>query len=230
MKSFVHLICLLILTCIVVSRRQKSYKSRTVGPRGHRHHIFKNANPSKSRKTTQVTKIVTVSGDGKETVKKFNHHNNKLVNNWDFNQQNHHSKNHGQNHKIVKKFYNHGQAISDYDYPANQNWNQEIDNHNHPPNPYPNLANPNFNPHPPNPSPDPDPHNNYTPNSNFANPYPDGSFGPHPPNPPHDTHQQIFDVPYPPWLVPKFKEYTTKCCTTVNVSSSDQSNAVTRGT
>ena len=66
--------------------------------------------------------------------------------------------------------------------------------------------------------------------SNFANPYPDGSFGPHPPNPPPDTHQQIFDVPYPPWLVPKYKEYTTKCCTTMNVSSTDQSNAVTRGT
>ena len=201
MKSFVYLICLLILTCIVVSRRQKSYKSRTVGPRGHRHHIFKNANPSKSRKTTQVTKIVTVSGDGKETVKKFNHHDNQLINNWDSNQQNRHSNNHGQNHKIVKKFNNHGQAIDDYDYQSNQH-----------------------------------PHNNYPPNSNFANPYPYGSypsnptFGPHPPNPPPDTHQQMFDVPYPPWLVPKYKEYTTKCCTTVNVSSSDQSNAVTRGT
>ena len=175
-----------------------------------------------------MTKIVTVSGDGKETIKKFNHQDNQIISSGDWNQQNHQSKHHGQNDKIVKKFNNHGQAISDYDYPANQNWNQEIDNHNHPPNSYPNLANPNFNPHPPNPS--SDPHNNYKPNSNFANPYHDGSFGPHPPNPPPDTHQQIFDVPYPPWLVPKYKEYTTKCCTTMNVSSSDQSNAVARGT
>ena len=86
----------------------------------------------KNRKTTQVTKIVTVSDNGKETVKTFNHHNQK-INNGDWSQPNHPSINHHQNHKDVKKYSNHGQAISDYDYPANhpahnQNWKQKMNN------------------------------------------------------------------------------------------------------
>ena len=39
----------------------------------------------------QVTKIVTVSGDGNQTIKRLNHHDNQLINNWDSNQQNHQS-------------------------------------------------------------------------------------------------------------------------------------------
>ena len=111
--------CFLVLISIAESRRQKFVKSGKQRPRGHRHHIFKDVKPSsntKKRKTTQVTKIVTVSGDGKETVKKFNHHDNQLINIWDSNQQNRRSNNHGQNHKVVKKVSNHGQAIHDYDY------------------------------------------------------------------------------------------------------------------
>ena len=176
---------------------------------GHRHHIFKNVKQpkiSKNRKTTQVTKIVTVSDNGKETVKTFNHHNQK-INNGDWSQPNHPSINHHQNHKDVKKYSNHGQAISDYDYPANhpahnQNWNQDLNNH--PPNPYP----------------------------DFANPYPDGSsptnthFNPHHPHPPPDS---MYETPYHPWNLPKYEEYTTICCKTFNVSTSDTSNDVIRG-
>ena len=192
----------------VESRRRRFVRSRKLRPRGQRHHIFKNANSPKTsnrRKTTKVTKIVTVSDDGKETVKKFNHHDNQMLNNWNLPAPQ--SKNHRQNHKNVKKFSNHGQAIRDYDYqtnhyPHNPNGNQEINNH--PPNPYP----------------------------DFANPYPDGSypsnsnFNPHPPNPPPHP---IGEGPYPSWIAPKFKEYTTECCNTLNVSSSDTSNDVIRG-
>ena len=204
------------LISIVESNRQRFVISGKPRPRGHRHHIFKDVKPSsnsKKRKTTQVTKIVTVSGDGKETIKNFNHQDNQLINNWDSNQQNHQSNNHGQNHKVVKKFSNHGQAISDYDYPANhpahnQNWKQKMNNH--PPNPYPDSD----------------------------NPYPDGSFptNPHspnlpsrpfPPNPPPDP--QMFSVQLPPWNVPKYREYTTKCCTVINITSTDHSNEVEKG-
>ena len=192
----------------VESRRRRFVRSRKLRPRGQRHHIFKNANSPKTsnrRKTTKVTKIVTVSDDGKETVKKFNHHDNQMINNW--NQPAPQSKNHHQNHKDVKKFSNHGQPIRDYDYQTNHYpytpyGNQEINNN--PPNPY----------------------------SDFANPYPDGSypsnsnFNPHPPNPPPHP---IGEGPYPSWIAPKFKEYTTECCNTLNVSSSDTSNEIIRG-
>ena len=107
MKILIYFICFLVLISIVHSRRQRFGKSINLRPRGHRHHIFKNVKQPKisnNRKSTKVTKIVTVSDNGKETVKKFNHHDNQLINNWDSNQQNHQSNNHGQNHKIVKKF------------------------------------------------------------------------------------------------------------------------------
>ena len=210
--------------------RHKFYKSRRSGPRGQRHHIFKNdkpSNTSKNRKTTQVTKIVTVSGDGKETVKRFNHHDNQLINNQDFNQQNHQFANYDQNHNHLKKFNKHGQGNSDYDYQTNhhehnQNWKQEINPPMHNPNwrqRHPN-GHPDHHSHPPNPYPD------------FANPYPDGSyptnphFNPHPPNPPPHL---IGEGPYPPWIAPKYKEYTTECCNTLNVSSSDTSSNIVRG-
>ena len=96
MKILIYMGCLLVLISIAESRRQKFVKSGKQRPRGHRHHIFKNANPSntsKNRKTTQVTKIVTVSDNGKETVKTFNHHNQK-INNGDWSQPNHPSINH----------------------------------------------------------------------------------------------------------------------------------------
>ena len=204
MKILIYFICFLVLISTVHSRRQ----------RGHRHHIFNNVKPAKTsnkRKTTQVTKIVTVSDNGKETVKKFNHHNDKMINNWDSNQQNGQSVNHHQNQKHV----NRGQGIIDYDYQTNhhaqdQNWKQEMNNHNHPPNPYPDSD----------------------------NPYPDGSFptNPHspnlpsrpfPPNPPPDP--QMFSVQLPPWNVPKYREYTTKCCTVINITSTDHSNEVEKG-
>ena len=199
MNILIYIACFLILISIEVeSRRQRFVKSRKLRPRGQRHHLFKNVKSPKtsnSRKTTQVTKIVTVSDDGKETVKKFNHHDNQMINNW--NQPTPQSKNHHQNHKDVKKFSNHGQAIRDFDDQTNHYPHNPINNH--PPNPYP----------------------------DFANPYPDGSypfnsnFNPHPPMPP----------PHPigEWIAPKFKEYTTECCNTLNVSSSDTSNDVIRG-
>ena len=205
MKILIYMGCFLVLISIVESNRQRFVISGKPRPRGHRHHIFKDVKPSsnsKKRKTTQVTKIVTVSGDGKETIKNFNHQDNQLINNWDSNQQNHQSNNHGQNHKVVKKFSNHGQAISDYDNPANhpahnQNWKQEMNNHIHPPNPYPDGSyptNPHFNPHRPHP----------------------------PPNP-------MYETPYHPWNLPKNEEYTTQCCKTFNVSTSDTSNDIIRG-
>ena len=42
-------------------------------------------------------------------------------------------------------------------------------------------------------------------------------------NPDHDS--QV----YPPWYVPKDKEYVTQCCRTVNVSTSQISRAVVKG-
>ena len=101
MKILIYFICFLVLISTVHSLRQRFDKSRNLSPRGHRHHIFNNVNPAKTsnkRKTTQVTKIVTVSDNGKETVKTFNHHNQK-INNGDWSQPNHPSINHHQNHK-----------------------------------------------------------------------------------------------------------------------------------
>ena len=91
----------------------------------------------------------------------------------------------------------------------NPNWRQRHpnghpDHHSHPPNPYP----------------------------DFANPYPDGSyptnahFNPHPAYPPPDP---VNETPYHPWNLPKYEEYTTQCCKTFNVSTSDTSNDVVRG-
>ena len=201
MKILIYFICFLVLISTVHSLRQRFDKSRNLSPRGHRHHIFNNFKPAKTsnkRKTTQVTKIVTVSDNGKETVKKFNHHNDKMINNWDSNQQNGQSVNHHQNQKHV----NRGQGIIDYDYQTNhhahnQNWKQEMNNHIHPPNPYPDGSyptNPHFNPHRPHP----------------------------PPNP-------MYETPYHPWNLPKNEEYTTQCCKTFNVSTSDTSNDIIRG-
>ena len=204
MKILIYMGCLLVLISIAESRRQKFVKSGKQRPRGHRHHIFKNANPSKTsknRKTTQVTKIVTVSDNGKETVKTFNHHNQK-INNGDWNPPNHPSINHHQNHKDVKKYSNYDQTIHDYDHqtdhnPHNQNWVQEIDIH--PPNPYPDRSYPTntyFNPHHAHPHPPPD---------------------------------SMYETPYHPWNLPKNEEYTTQCCKTFNVSTSDTSNDIIRG-
>ena len=70
----------------------------------------------------------------------------------------------------------------------------------------------------------------HPPNPYFTNP--DGSyptnphFNPHHPHPPSDT---MYETPYHPWNLPKYEEYTTQCCKTLNVSTSDTSNFITRG-
>ena len=48
---------------------------------------------------------------------------------------------------------------------------------------------------------------------------------------PATTKKPITDIQevYPPWMVPKDKEYITQCCRTVNVSSSQQSRAIVKG-
>ena len=195
MKILVYFIYFLILMCMVESRRQRSIKSRRVRPRGNRHHIFKNVNPTKIQnksQTTKVTKIVTVNGNGHKTVKKFNEDQNEF-----------------------------------YDYP-----NYDPNSMQHPsphPNPYP--QNPYQKPgsHPPNPGPKPIP-GPYPVPMPGPNPGPSPSFNSNfPPNPPSEPHHPVFDISYPPWHVPKYKEYTTECCTTLNVSTSDQSQHITRG-
>ena len=130
-KILIYIICFLIVIsiCIVGSRRQRFVKSKRPRPRGQRHHIFKKVKPSKTsndRKTTQVTKIVTISDDGKEIADKFNHHDNQIRNSWNSNSQNHQSVTHAQNHKDVKKYSNHDQTISDFNFQIKH----------HPPNPY----------------------------------------------------------------------------------------------
>ena len=177
MKYFVHLICLLILTCIVQSRRQGFFKSRKARPRDSRHHIFKNANPSRiqnNSKTTKVTKIVTVNGNGEESVKKFNKQD----------------------------------EFTDYQMDhRNPNWKQQ--NHYHPPQNA--FHDPNF--------PNPPIHNSYPPNQ-------------HPPNPYSEQYcnsETSCEVSLKPWLLPKYKEYTTECCTKINITSTDQSNEIEKG-
>ena len=72
MKLLVYFICFLIVTCLVEARRQRFVKSRRrVRPRGNRHHIFKNGNPSKIQNKSQTTKV-TADGNGHKTVKNFN--------------------------------------------------------------------------------------------------------------------------------------------------------------
>ena len=81
MKLLVYFLYFLILTCIGESRRQRSIKSRRVRPRGNRHQIFKNVNPSKTQskiKTTKVAKILPVNGNGQKTVKNVNDHPNEF--------------------------------------------------------------------------------------------------------------------------------------------------------
>ena len=183
MKSLVCFICFLILTCITESRRQGFSKSRRARPRGSRHHIFKNANPPRiqnNSKTTKVTKIVTVNGNGQESVKQFNNQD----------------------------------EFTDYQMDhRNPNWKQQ--NHYHPPQNA--FQDPNF--------PNPPIHNSYPPSPNQ---HPDSNV--HPPNPYSEQHSNsACEMSLKPWLLPKYKEYTTECCTTLNVSTSDRSNYVVRG-
>ena len=178
MKSLVCFICFLILTCITESRRQEFSKSRRARPRGSRHHIFKNANPPRiqnNSKTTKVTKIVTVNGNGQENVKQFNNQD----------------------------------AFIDYQMGhRNPNWKQQNPNL-HPQNAF---QDPNF--------PNPPIHNSYPPS---LNQHPNSNV--HPPNPYSEQHcNSACEMSLKPWLLPKYKEYTTECCTTLNVSTSDTSN------
>ena len=181
MKYLVHIIFLLVLTCIVESRRQGFSNQRRARPKGSRHHIFKNANPSRiqnNSKTTKVTKIVTVNGNGQENVKQFNNQD----------------------------------EVTDYQMDhRNPNWKQQ--NHYHPPqNAFqdPNVPNPPI-------------HNSYPPNQ-----HPTSNI--HPPNPYSEQQSNsACEMSLKPWLLPKYKEYTTECCTTLNVSTSDTSNYVVRG-
>ena len=187
MKYFIHLICLLLLTSIyiVVSRRQIFSKSRRARPRGSRHHIFKNANPARiqnNSKTTKVTKIVTVNGNGQESVKQF------------------------------KKQDEFTDYQMDHDH-RNSNWKQQHHYHSSQ-NSY---QGPNF--------PNPSIHNSYPPSPNQ---HPNSNV--HPPNPYSEQHcNSACEMSLKPWLLPKYKEYTTECCTTLNVSTTDQSQNVVRG-
>ena len=177
MKSLVCFICFLILTCITESRRQEFSKSRRARPRGSRHHIFKNANPPRiqnNSKTTKVTKIVTVNGNGQENVKQFNNQD----------------------------------AFIDYQMGhRNPNWKQQ--NPNLPPQNA--FQGPNF--------PNPPIHNSYPPNQHLPNPYSEQ----------YCNSETSCEVSLKPWLLPKYKEYTTKCCTKINITSTDQSNAIENG-
>ena len=183
MKSLVCFICFLILTCITESRRQEFSKSRRARPRGSRHHIFKNANPPRiqnNSKTTKVTKIVTVNGNGQENVKQFNNQD----------------------------------AFIDYQMGhRNPNWKQQ--NHYNPPQNA--FQDPNF--------PNPSIHNYYPPSPNQHS-----TYNIHPPNPEqHCNFETSCEMSLKPWLIPKYKEYTTKCCTKINITSTDQSNGIEKG-
>ena len=131
--------------------------------------------------------------------------------------------------KVVKNF--NGDQIEIYDYP-----NNDPNSNQHPsPHPYPYPQNPYQKPgsHPPNPGPKPIPGPYPVPNSGpnpMPNPGPSPGFNSNfPSNPPSEPNHPVFDISYPPWHVPKYKEYTTECCTTLNVSTSDQSQHIIRG-
>ena len=219
MKILVYFIYFLILIFMVESRRQKFVKSRRVRPRGNRHHIFKDVNPSKTKndiKTTKVTKVVTVNGNGHKTVKNINDDQNEF---YDYHPNN--DPNPGQYPSPHPHPHPHPNP-NPYPYPYQEPGSHPPKPGPKPiPGPYP-VPNPgpNLGPYPgpyPGPKPGPNPGSNHVFNSNF------------PPNPPSDPHHPAFDISYPPWHVPKYKEYTTECCTTINVSTSDQSQHISRG-